>query len=87
MLWPRARPIMWAYALLIAASRVIVSVHYPTDVLGAAAFAFVSVLLIREFFAARGLLFSSDAQGNIQAMPGPAWRRVKNLLPAAGGLR
>ena len=31
-LWPRARTVLLIYALLIAASRIVVTAHYPTDV-------------------------------------------------------
>src|SRR5262249_52300710 len=37
VLFPRMRPILWVYALLIAASRVMVSAHYPSDVIAGAA--------------------------------------------------
>ncbi len=36
-LWPRARTVLWVYALLIAVSRVVLTAHYPSDVLAAAA--------------------------------------------------
>ena len=35
-LWPRGRILLWIYALLIAASRVAVTAHYPSDVLAGA---------------------------------------------------
>src|SRR5262249_35456349 len=35
---PRLRPVLWLYALLVAASRVAVSAHYTSDVIAGAAF-------------------------------------------------
>ena len=35
-LWPRWRTVLWVYALLIAVSRVVLTAHYPSDVLAAA---------------------------------------------------
>ena len=30
--WPRVRPVMWIYALVIMASRILIFVHHPSDV-------------------------------------------------------
>ena len=36
-LWPRARPVVWTYAFVIAASRLIVTAHFPSDIVASAA--------------------------------------------------
>jgi undecaprenyl-diphosphatase len=78
-LWPRARPLMWAYAVLIAASRVVITAHYPSDVIASAFFGIIGALLVRDWFAARRLGFYLDARGTVHAFPGPSWRRVKTV--------
>jgi len=77
--FPRARPALWAYALVIAASRVIVSAHYTSDVLAGAAFGAFGALVIRDWFAARRLGFYVGRDGAVHAMPGPSWRRLMRV--------
>jgi membrane-associated phospholipid phosphatase len=79
---PRLRPVLWLYALAIAASRVMVSAHYPSDVIAGAAFGTLGALLVREWFAARRLGFYIGSSGGVHAMTGPSWRRIKQV--AAG---
>ena len=76
-LWPRTRAIMWIYALLIAVSRVVITAHYPSDVIASAFFGVLGAILVRDWFAVRRLGFVVDAQGGVHALPGPSWRRVK----------
>jgi len=76
-LFPKLRPLMWLYALLIAASRVVITAHYPSDVIASAAFGIVGAILVRDWFAMRRLGFVVDAQGNVNTLPGPSWSRVK----------
>jgi membrane-associated phospholipid phosphatase len=78
-LWPRARTILLMYALLIAASRVVVTAHHPTDVLAGALVGIVGALLVRRYFALRGLGFSIGPDGILQQKPGPSLRRVKSV--------
>jgi membrane-associated phospholipid phosphatase len=72
--WPRWRPVLWLYALIIMATRVIINVHHPSDVLGGALVGVVGALMIRRWFAARRLLFFP---GDLRSYPGPSWRRLK----------
>jgi undecaprenyl-diphosphatase len=81
-LWPRARTILWIYALLIAVSRVMVNAHYPSDVLAGALVGVVGALLVRRWFALRGLGFSIALDGVLQQKPGPSLRRVKAVARA-----
>ena len=82
-LWPRARTVMWIYALLIAASRVVVTAHYPSDVLAAAAVGMIGALLVRRWFALRRLGFSIAPDGAVRQWPGPSLRRIKSVARAA----
>ena len=52
LIFPRARPALWAYALLIAASRIVVGAHYPSDVIAGAAAGACGALLVRDWFGA-----------------------------------
>ncbi|SRR5579871_251697 len=79
---PRLRPILWVYALLIAASRVVVSAHYLSDVTAGAAFGAFSAVLVRDWFAARRLGFFVGSEGAVHTMTGPSWRRIKRVARA-----
>lgn len=76
-LWPRARTVMWIYALLIAVSRVVVTAHFPSDVLAGALVGTVGALMVRRWFALRHLGFSLGADGAMHQWPGPSLRRIK----------
>jgi len=78
-LWPRARTIMWIYALTIVVSRVVVTAHYPSDVLAGALVGVVGALLVRRWFALRGLGFSLSPGGVLQQKPGPSLRRINSV--------
>ena len=78
-LWPRGRTIFWIYALLIAVSRVVVTAHYPSDVLAAAVVGVVGALLVRRWFALRGLGFSIGPEGAVHQLPGPSLKRIKSV--------
>ncbi len=81
-LWPRGRTLLWVYALLIAASRVAVTAHYPSDVLAGALVGAVGALLVRRWFALRGLGFSIAPDGILRQKPGPSLRRIKAVARA-----
>jgi membrane-associated phospholipid phosphatase len=81
-LWPRARTILWAYALAIAASRVAVTAHYPSDVLAGALVGTAGALLVRRYFALRRLGFSIAPDGAVHAHPGPSLKRIKSVARA-----
>jgi undecaprenyl-diphosphatase len=73
-IWPRARGVMWLYALTIMFSRVVVVAHHPSDVIAGALVGAVGALMVRRWFAARRLAFSAS---DLRPYPGPAWRRLK----------
>ena len=72
--WPRLRPVMWVYALIIMATRILIFVHHPSDVLGGAVVGVIGALMVRRWFAARRLGFSP---ADLQPYPWPSWRRLK----------
>jgi membrane-associated phospholipid phosphatase len=82
LVFPRARPLLWIYALTIAASRVIVSAHFPSDVLAGAAFGAFGAVLVRDWFAVRRLGFFVGSDGQVRAMPGPSFGRIKRVAGA-----
>ena len=78
-LWPRLRPLMWTYAVVIGASRVVLTAHHPSDVLAGAVVGIVGALLVRDWFAARRLGFVPSADGSVRALPGPSFARIKRV--------
>jgi membrane-associated phospholipid phosphatase len=78
-LWPRARPVMWTYAVVIALSRVVLTAHFPSDVVAGAVVGVVGALIVRDWFAARGLAFSLGPDGGIRPFAGPSWARIKRV--------
>jgi undecaprenyl-diphosphatase len=80
---PRARPLLWVYAVAIGLSRIVVSAHFPSDVIAGAAFGAFGAVLVREWFASRGLGFAIDADGLVRTLPGPSLARSFRALRAA----
>jgi membrane-associated phospholipid phosphatase len=73
-IWPRSRVVMWLYAAIIMFARVALNVHHPSDVMAGALVGVVGALLIRNFFAARRLVFSPV---DLAAYPWPSFKRIK----------
>ncbi|MGU3493845.1 phosphatase PAP2 family protein [Xanthobacteraceae bacterium A53D] len=80
MLFPRARWWLVALAVLVAASRVVLGSHFPSDVIAAAAFSTAFTLWMTRVFAARRIVFSVAADGRVSPMPGPSMRRFMALF-------
>lgn len=78
-LWPRARPVLWTYAVGIALSRVVLTAHFPSDVVAGAVVGVVGALLVRDWFAARGLAFLIGSDGIVRPLPGPSFARMKRV--------
>jgi undecaprenyl-diphosphatase len=78
-LCPKARPILWTYAVLIAVSRVVLTAHFPSDVIAGAVVGALGALLVRDWFAARGLAFVTTPGGTIRPLSGPSWARIKRV--------
>lgn len=64
-LWPRARAAMIVYALLIAASRLVLLAHHPSDVVAGGLIGVVGAMAVRYWFAARRLGFAIHRDGRI----------------------
>jgi membrane-associated phospholipid phosphatase len=82
IMWPRWRMILWTYALLMLASRVVVTAHHPTDVLAGALVGAVFALMVRRYFALRGLGFAIGYDGIVLQKPGPSLKRIKSVARA-----
>lgn len=76
-LWPKARVPMLIFAVIIATSRVVITAHFVSDVVAAAFVGAFGAIVVRNWYAARGLAFSPGADGAVHVRPGPSWRRVK----------
>jgi undecaprenyl-diphosphatase len=85
LVFPRLRPLLWVYAVGIAASRVIVSAHFPSDVLAGAAFGAFGAIVIRDWFARRRLGFFVGSDGRVHPLPGPSFGRIKKVARALFG--
>jgi undecaprenyl-diphosphatase len=78
-LWPRARTALLIYALLISASRMAVTAHYPTDVATGALVGVMGAVMVRRYFALRGLGFSVRTDGTLRSHAGPSLKRIKSV--------
>jgi membrane-associated phospholipid phosphatase len=77
--WPQARPAMIVYAILIAASRLVLLAHHPSDVVAGALIGIVGAMLVRYWFAARRLGFAISRDGAIVPLAGPSLGRLKRV--------
>jgi membrane-associated phospholipid phosphatase len=64
-IWPRTRLIMFAYALLIAVTRLVLLAHHPSDVVAGAVVGILASVAVRYWFAARRLGFAIRNDGQI----------------------
>ncbi|MDO9298146.1 phosphatase PAP2 family protein [Bradyrhizobium sp.] len=81
-LWPQARPVMLAYAIAIALSRLVLLAHHPSDVVAGALIGVIGAMAVRYWFAARRLGFAIRGDGAIVPLPGPSLGHLKRV---AGG--
>ena len=84
-LWPKARIPMLVYAAVIALSRVIITAHFVSDVVAAAFVGGFGAILVRNWYASRGLAFVPEFDGSVRAKPGPSWRRIKQVAARLTG--
>lgn len=75
-LWPRLFPILMVLGIVVAASRIPVGAHYPTDVFAGIVVGMLGAYLVRNVFAMRGWLFEPGADGRIRRKPLPGLRRL-----------
>jgi undecaprenyl-diphosphatase len=76
-IWPRSRGVMWLYALIIMFSRVVILAHHPSDVIAGALVGGAGAFLVRRWFVARRLMFSTVDQ---TPHPGPSSGRIKAAI-------
>lgn len=81
--WPRLRIAMLAYALVIAATRLLLLAHHPSDVVAGALVGVIGAMIVRYWFAARRLGFAIEADGTIVALSGPPEGRLKRVARSA----
>jgi undecaprenyl-diphosphatase len=67
-IWPRWWVAAFAYALLIAASRLVLLAHHPSDVVGGALVGIVGAIAVRYWFAARRVGFDIKDGGKIVSL-------------------
>ena len=81
--WPRARVAMAVYALIIAASRLVLLAHHPSDVVAGALVGSIGAMFVRYWFAARRLGFAIQRDGTIVSLVGPSSGRLKRVARGA----
>ncbi|QPF81726.1 phosphatase PAP2 family protein [Bradyrhizobium genosp. L] len=81
--WPRARAVMLVYALVIAATRLLLLAHHPSDVVAGAVVGVIGAMAARYWFAARRLGFAIRQDGAILALSGPPEGRLKRVARSA----
>jgi membrane-associated phospholipid phosphatase len=82
-IWPRARIPMAVYALVIAATRLVLLAHHPSDVVAGALVGIIGAMVVRYWFAARRLGFAIHQDGTIVALAGPSSGRLKRVARGA----
>jgi membrane-associated phospholipid phosphatase len=82
-IWPRARIAMIVYALVIAATRLVLLAHHPSDVVAGALVGITGAMVVRYWFAARRLGFAIYRDGTIVALTGPSSGRLKRVARGA----
>ncbi len=81
--WPRARAAMIVYAILIAATRLVLLAHHPSDVVAGALLGIIGAMFVRYWFAARRLGFAIRRDGTIVPLAGPSPWRLKRVARGA----
>jgi membrane-associated phospholipid phosphatase len=69
-LWPRLRIAIFVYAIVIAATRLVLLAHHPSDVVGGALIGVVGAMAVRYWFAVRHLGFGIRSDGAIVPLAG-----------------
>jgi undecaprenyl-diphosphatase len=84
-LWPRLRIVMLVYAIVIAATRLVLLAHHPSDVVAGALVGVVGAMFVRYWFAARRLGFAIARDGTVLPLPGPSFERFKRVARSPFG--
>jgi membrane-associated phospholipid phosphatase len=85
LLYPRARPALWIYALIIALSRVVIAAHFPSDVIAGAFVGAFGAILVRNYFAVRRRVLTATPDGRFLRWPGPSLRRIGRVAARIAG--
>jgi membrane-associated phospholipid phosphatase len=83
VVWPKARVAMAVYAIVIAATRLVLLAHHPSDVVAGALIGIIGAMFVRYWFAARRLGFAIHRDGSIEALAGPTSGRLKRVARGA----
>jgi membrane-associated phospholipid phosphatase len=81
--WPKARPAMIVYALIIVVTRLVLLAHHPSDVVAGALVGVIGAMFVRYWFAARRLGFAIHRDGTIVPLVGPSSGRLKRVARGA----
>ncbi len=81
--WPKARPAMIVYALIIGVTRLVLLAHHPSDVVAGALVGVIGAMFVRYWFAARRLGFAIHRDGTIVPLAGPSSGRLKRVARGA----
>jgi membrane-associated phospholipid phosphatase len=81
--WPQARVAMAVYAMIIAATRLVLLAHHPSDVVAGALVGIIGAMFVRYWFAARRLGFAIQRDGTIVSLVGPSSGRLKRVARGA----
>ena len=83
VVWPQARLAMAVYAIVIAATRLVLVAHHPSDVVAGALVGVIGAMFVRYWFAARRLGFAIQRDGTIVSLAGPSSGRLKRVARGA----
>jgi membrane-associated phospholipid phosphatase len=81
--WPHLRVGMFIYAVAIAASRLVLLAHHPSDVVAGALVGVIGAMFVRYWFAARHLAFTIRSDGAIEPLAGPSLGHLKRVARGA----
>jgi membrane-associated phospholipid phosphatase len=84
-LWPQTRIVMLVYAVVIAATRLVLLAHHPSDVVAGALVGIIGAMFVRYWFAARRLGFAIGRDGTVLPLPGPSLERFKRVARSPFG--
>jgi membrane-associated phospholipid phosphatase len=81
--WPATRFAMAVYAVIIAATRLVLLAHHPSDVVAGALVGIIGAMFVRYWFAARRLGFAIQRDGSVVPLVGPSSGRLKRVASGA----
>ena len=79
-IFPQARALLWIYAVLIALSRVVLTAHYPSDVVAGAVVGAAGAWLVRSGLPPAAWVLPCRPAAPCGRCPGRALRRIVKAL-------